>query len=367
MRIKKFTADNIKEGKSLVLRELGDDAVILSSRTMINPATGKEYIEIVAAIDDLKPSISKKPKDEIPPISKVENESNLLGEEIFIKEISDIKNTLALINNNLKYKFSNCLSPVFSKLYRKLVANEIPEELSLEIVGKVSNINFNVEYSPAIQYAKEIIADKIKIVKPINDNESKTIAFFIGFTGAGKTSSLVKTAVIAKLLTNANILIISADTYKIGGAEQLQTMAAIVGIPFRAAYSPDELKNIIDNATDYKYIFIDTIGRNYNDKENLAELHSFYTMANPDVTYLVLNASSSRLTAKAIIDKFSKFSITGVILSKIDEAITLGSLLPIFWGNDLPIAYITKGQKIPDDIEPADKLKIAELMLTEDE
>jgi flagellar biosynthesis protein FlhF len=366
MRIKKFTADNIKEGKSLVLRELGDDAVILSSRTMINPASGKEYIEIVAAVDDLKTPNPKKSNDEIKKISKDEIDNNLLGEEIFIKEIGEIKNTLALINNNLKYRFSNCLSPTFSKLYRKLIANEIPEELALEIVGKVSNININVEYSPAVQYAKEIIADKIKVVKPINNIDNRTIAFFIGSTGAGKTSTLVKTAVIAKLLTNSSILIVSADTYKIGGAEQLQTMAAIVGIPFRAVYTPDELKNIIDNSPEYKYILIDTIGRNYNDSENIAELYSFYEMASPDVTYLVLNASSSKITVKSIIEKFSKFSITGVILSKIDEAVTLGSLLPIFWEKQLPIAYITKGQKIPDDIEPADNMKIAGLMLSED-
>lgn len=369
MRIKKFTAENIKEGKSLVIRELGDDAVILSSRTMINPATGSEYIEIVAAIDDINKhskatKIADTPKQEH--ISQEKTE--LLGEAIFLKEISEIKNTLAIINSNLKYKYSGSLSPVFSKLYKRLILNEFPENYALEIVGKVSNININVEYSPAINYAKEIIAEKIKILKPLNVMNEKTVAMFIGNTGCGKTTSLVKIAVIVKLLTNKNILIVSADTYKIGGAEQLQTMAAIVGIPFKAAYSPDELREIVQKAkTDYDLILIDTIGRNHNLEENIGELADYFEMAEPNLTYLVINSTLSNATTRKIIEKYSKFRLSGVILSKIDECETIGGIIPVIEEAELPIAYLTKGQKIPDDIEPADRYKIAELMLNIDE
>ncbi|MCX8054396.1 MAG: hypothetical protein N3A67_01850 [Ignavibacteria bacterium] len=369
MRIKKFTAENIKEGKSLVIRELGEDAVILSSRTMINPATGSEYIEIVAAIDDINKhskatKIADTPKQENLPQEKTE----LLGEAIFLKEISEIKNTLAIINSNLKYKYSGSLSPVFSKLYKRLILNEFPENYALEIVGKVSNININVEYSPAINYAKEIFAEKIKILKPLNVMTEKTVAMFIGNTGCGKTTSLVKIAVIVKLLTNKNILIVSADTYKIGGAEQLQTMSAIVGIPFKAAYSPDELRDIVQKAkTDYDLILIDTIGRNHNSEENISELADYFEMAEPNLTYLVINSTLSNATTRKILDKYSKFRLSGVILSKIDECETIGGIIPVIAEAGLPIAYVTKGQRIPDDIEPADRYKIAELMLNIEE
>lgn len=368
MRIKKFTAENIKEGKSLVIRELGEDAVILSSRTMINPATGSEYIEIVAAIDDIKQSKALKIADTTKQENVSQEKTELLGEAIFLKEISEIKNTLAIINSNLKYKYSGSLSPVFSKLYKRLILNEFPENYALEIVGKVSNININVEYSPAINYAKEIIAEKIKILKPLNIATEKTVGMFIGNTGCGKTTSLVKIAVIVKLLTNKNILIVSADTYKIGGAEQLQTMSAIVGIPFKAAYSPDELRDIVQKAkADYDLILIDTIGRNHNLEESISELRDYFEMAEPNLTYLVINSTLSNATTRKIIDKYSKFSLSGVILSKIDECETIGGIIPVILDAQLPIAYITKGQKIPEDIEPADKYKIAELMLNIEE
>jgi len=368
MRIKKFTADNIKEGKSLVIRELGEEAVILSSRTMLNPATGKEYVEIVAAIDDIKHTKANRIADTPKQESSSQEKTELLGEAIFLKEISEIKNTLAIINSNLKYKYSGSLSPVFSKLYKRLIINEFPENYALEIVGKVSNININVEYSPAINFAKEIIAEKIKILKPLNVITEKTVAMFIGNTGCGKTTSLVKIAVIVKLLTNKNILIVSADTYKIGGAEQLQTMAAIVGIPFKAAYSADELHDIVQKAkTDFDLILIDTIGRNHNSEENIRELSDFYEMAEPNLTYLVVNSTLSNATTRKLIEKYSKFGINGVILSKIDECETIGGIIPVILEADLPIAYITKGQKIPDDIEPADRNKIAELMLNIEE
>jgi len=114
-------------------------------------------------------------------------------------------------------------------------------------------------------------------------------------------------------------------------------------------------------------ILIDTIGRNHNSEENISELADYFEMAEPNLTYLVINSTLSNATTRKILDKYSKFRLSGVILSKIDECETIGGIIPVIAEAGLPIAYVTKGQRIPDDIEPADRYKIAELMLNIEE
>ncbi len=366
MRIKKFIAANIKEGKALVFKELGDDAVILSSRNSKNPATGEDYIEIVAAIDESpnasKPSAIIPSRREAAHIEHIHEPIVQADSKIF-DEIFELKNMLSSIQSHIKYKHSGSLSPNFAKIYKVLIENEIPEQLALEIVGKVASININAEYSTALGYAKDILSDKIVVAQPINELAKQKVVMFVGNTGSGKTSTLVKIAVVCKLLLNANILIVSADTYKVGGAEQLQTIASITGISFKAVYSPQELASELESEKSRDLILIDTTGRSQNSSECVSEIKSYCDAAKPDLVYLVLNATTSAATAKQVIEKMSFASISSVILSKIDEAATLGGIMSALIELKMPISYITNGQKIPDDIEPVEKLALIDLML----
>ncbi len=362
MRIKKFSASSMKEGKSLVIKELGDDAIILSSRTTKNPTTGADIVEIVAALDDAPRKVENLPallpqKKEAKPAEEPSSSNSLLFDEI-----ASMKNMLQSISKSIKYKYSHTLSPVFSKLYEKLLSSEIDNELALEIIAKVSAININVEYSTAVEYAKEILSERISISEPIKESDKQKIIMFIGTTGTGKTSSLVKIAVVNKLLFRSNILILSADTYKVGGAEQLQTLASLVGIPFQSIYSPSEVSSIINYEKAKDYIFIDTTGKSHNDNDYLEELKELYDIAKPDITYLVLSATTSQRTTEQIIDKFSFIDFSSVILSKIDEAGSIGGLLSVLIDKRVPISYISTGQKIPEDIEPSAKKKLMEFL-----
>lgn len=367
MRIKKFIAANIKEGKALVFKELGDDAVILSSRNSKNPATGADFVEIVAAIDE-SPQPTKTPAPQLTKREIVREElavepSSRSDNKIY-DEIIEMKRMLGSVQSQLKYKHSGSLSANFAKVYKILIDNEIPENLALEIIGKLSSININAEYSTALELAKEILADKILVGKPINELSDQKTIMFVGNTGSGKTSTLVKIAVVCKLLLNANILIISADTYKVGGAEQLQTIASITGISFKAVYSPEELQSEIESEKNRDLILIDTTGRSQNSPELMNEVKAYFDKIKPDVVYLVLNATTSAATVKQIIEKMSFANISSVILSKTDEAASIGGIMSALMELEVPISYITNGQKIPDDIEQVEKGKLIELMLT---
>ena len=168
------------------------------------------------------------------------------------------------------------------------------------------------------------------------------------------------------MLFKANVLIISSDTYKVGGTDQLQTFASIAGIPFEVAYNSQELRQIVKQEKSKRdIILIDTVGRSQRDKKMLLELSAYREAALPDITYLVQSATVNEHTFLDVMDKFSILSPDALILTKIDEAVSLGALIGILRKQTLPLAYFTTGQSIPDDIEPADVERIGTHIIPE--
>lgn len=376
MRIKKFAARNMKDGKALVIRELGEDAVILSSRTVRNPATGNEMVEIVAALDD---SPIKKTKQRYPSASepvRVEEtivapepdkgtESILSATGKLMEEIGALRDSLKSIDESMKYKYSGNFTQTLSEIYKLLRDNDFSEELALGLVGKASAMGHSFDYDAALSAVKAMLADKMHFAMPLGDTKKRRVVAFLGTTGCGKTSSLVKIAVVCKLLLKADILIVSADTYKVGGADQLQTIASIASIPFRAVYSADEMADLVKEESRRDFIFIDTTGRSQKDAAQIAEIKEIVDAANADVKYLVLNSTTSPTVARSIIDAFAGFGITSSVVTKLDEAEALGGFSEVLMKNNLSVSYITNGQKVPEDIAPASPDEFIKLMIKE--
>lgn len=372
MRIKKFIARNLKEGKALILNELGEEAVILSSRTAKNPETGSEYIEIVAALDD-SPNKKIKPQkiDEETSIGEYqpararheEKHSHQLSDRI-LDEIYRIQNQIFQMNENMKFKYSGALNSSLSELYKLMRRNEYSDEFALRIIGALaaqSNLPPNAEY--ATDKLIDAILNKIRFELPLQSSDKQQIIFFTGTTGTGKTSALVKIAVVCKLLLKANIMIVSADNYKVAGAEQLQTIASIASIPFANVFSPDDLALLIKDESRRDFIFVDTVGRSQNDKSQLEEIKSFIDIANPNKVYLTINANSAPSSIVDTCEAFSAIGANSIVLTKLDELAMPGTTIESLSKLSLPIAYLSNGQRIPEDIEPADFAKMKDYVL----
>jgi flagellar biosynthesis protein FlhF len=305
MKIRKFIVSNLTEAKSKIRAELGENAVLLSSRTIILPNTHEERLEIVAGLDEvpIKPysepqkSVSKPQTSTAQPLTP-NSHLNILA------EISGLKDTISQLSEAVKYKHSNSLSPVFSDLYKLLMDEEFTEDEALKVVGKLSSMYNHVNIESIIGKTKQLILENIRFVDHLSNLKSPTTAIFLGATGCGKTTSLIKLAVVAKLVHNYKVLIISTDTYKVSGAEQLQTFASLANIPFLTAYSPDELSSILKKETNFDLILIDTTGRSPNNNEHLEQINSFVKASNPGIRFLVVNANSSMRSLKLIIEKF---------------------------------------------------------------
>lgn len=372
MKIKKYIANSLQEGKSRILRELGDDAVILSTRNINKPGDSSEsLIEIVAAIDNnikqqeiIEQPIMPRFKAPEPEISTDDNQLFYEAAGKMFEEIGSVKTMLTEIGDLIKYKNLGSLSPINSQAYKLLLESGFSEDFALSLILKINANNSINNILAIIKQSAQTILEQIDTLPPLNKSDEKQIITFIGSTGSGKTSTLIKIAIILKLIIQARILIVSTDTQKVGGPDQLQTFSSIAGIQFRTAHNNQDLKDIIARENNYDFIMVDTNGFSPYHTQNIEELDNVLYKIESNYTLLVLQSNLSKAAIRANLKTFKQFNPNGIVLSKADETETWGELFEILIKEKLPIAYYCTGQNIPDDIEPADKSNLAELIIS---
>lgn len=370
MKIKKFTAKDIKEGKRMVVEELGEDAVILSNRIFKDPNTSEELIEIVAALDEsaLKPRKEAVKEYSDTSTSNIRQISKAVGthnNEIVLSELDSIKNMIAEIGDSIKFRNTASMGTSMSKLYKRMRTLDITEDQALRIVNRITSLGNINDYQEALFEARKLLVEGVEIGKTLQKSIKTNVVMFIGTTGSGKTATLVKLAIISKIVLGANSLIVSADTYKVGASEQLETYSSIASIPFRSSFSNNELSDIIKENSAKDFIFIDTTGISQKDKEQVEQLIETVKTVSPDFLYLTIPATISGLNANSVFEALSTIPIDGAIITKSDEAEAIGALVNSIKSYKIPISYITNGVKIPEDILPADRIILGKLSLKE--
>ncbi len=357
MKIKKYIAKNLKEGKARIVSDLGEEAIILSTRNT-KKSSGEDVVEIVAAIDESMGTYRERPIREKLSVPKAirpyssESQSISNVSEIY-NEIQKILEISEEIKTFLKYRHSGNLAPGLSELYKSLLDMEFPEHIALQLTGRVSQEGVKEKKEENLDLAFGFFLKGLNYLRPVNEEFKDKIFTFVGPTGSGKTLSLIKIASISKLIFKADVFIISADTYKVGGADQLQTYASVAGISFKSAYSPGELKEIITKEKERDLIFIDTTGRSHKDTKGLAEIKEYLMASGANHTFLVMSANINPQVFKEVNSRFKNFGINSLVISKTDETANFGGFLHEVVNSGLPLSYISTGQKIPEDIEPA--------------
>ncbi|HHO58723.1 MAG TPA: flagellar biosynthesis protein FlhF [Thiotrichales bacterium] len=181
------------------------------------------------------------------------------------------------------------------------------------------------------------------------------VVSLIGPTGVGKTTTIAKLAArFALRHGRRNIALVTTDSYRIGAHEQLRTYGRILGVPVQVAADSDELQAVLNHCSDKKLILIDTSGVSQHDQrlaEQLATLSSVESL--PIRNYLVLSATGQMNLQQDIIRAFGQVELNGCFLTKVDEAASLGEVFSVLIEQKLPMAYVSDGQKVPDDLHPA--------------
>ncbi|MFO7765988.1 MAG: flagellar biosynthesis protein FlhF [Pelovirga sp.] len=189
----------------------------------------------------------------------------------------------------------------------------------------------------------------------------------IGATGVGKTTTIAKLAAQAMSAGGARVALVTIDTYRIAAVEQLKVYGEIMGIPVDVVFSPEQLQETFRRHRDKDLILIDTAGRSPRDKAKIDELDSFLGAHSGVENCLVLAAPTDDRLQQQSLDAFSQLPIRSLIFTKLDESDRCGCLINVPLRTNLPIGCLTNGQKVPEDLLPADAQLVAELVIGHDD
>lgn len=211
---------------------------------------------------------------------------------------------------------------------------------------------------------KRYIRKAIRIANGITlySDKPKVVAL-VGPTGVGKTTTLAKIAAKFVLEKGTRVALITADTYRISAVEQLKTYSDILGLPLEIVYNPEALRQAIAKHQDKQLILLDTAGRSQYNAYQMKELSELLSVAEDIETHLVMSATTKTSDGIELMENFAICHPDRLIFTKADETNTHGILLNILHRRKVALSYVTNGQSVPDDIEPASLDRVAELLL----
>nr|WP_245837149.1 flagellar biosynthesis protein FlhF [Paraferrimonas sedimenticola] len=187
------------------------------------------------------------------------------------------------------------------------------------------------------------------------------VVALVGPTGVGKTTTLAKLAARYAARYGADQLgLITLDHYRIGAYEQLATYGKIIGCMVKSASNIEELESALNVMRNRSLVLIDTAGMSQRDLRLTAQLRELAADSRiPIQNYLVLSATAQGKVIAEAVKQFSQIPLKGSILTKMDEAVSLGGALSVLVREQLELTYVTNGQRVPEDLQLADALQVA--------
>lgn len=346
MKIKRFTAATMREAMSQVRSTLSADAVILESR---RTATG---VEVVAAVDydHLAPPPCA---DAItsPAAARSTFELRLADDPELIalkNDVQDVKRLLQEQLGGLMWSKAKLAQPQRAVLFSRLSQLGLSSTLSRELVAALAP---EFEGERADNAVLSDLAQRIPVLVSEALTEGGVIAL-VGPTGVGKTTTIAKLAArYAAHFGTRDIALVSTDHYRIGAQEQLFTYGRLLGVPVHTARDAGELETLLVKLADRKLVLIDTAGLGPQDRQLAAQLALFRPLAGKLRTYLAMTASGQASDYEQTIAQFRAVPLAGCILTKLDEATRIGAALSAAIQHQLGIAYLTDGQRVPEDLQ----------------
>ncbi len=383
MKIRRYIAKDMRQALNQVREVQGPDAVILSSRRT------EEGVEVVAAVDFEAETViqnsvvateytSAAPTDFARSMQSIANKSaehapQHPGRSEFIptnsgkqpapqaastdEETSDMGAELCTLRRMLETQLATLAwndltrrAPLQSALLKELTQLGFAQALAIEVV---SQIPARLEWHEAQRMALAIIAKRI-----VTDSErwldQGGMVAFVGATGVGKSTLVAKLAARWVLRHGPrDLVLISADSVRMGAQDQIQNLGRLLGVPTYSIDQINELGAVLNTVSRHRLVLIDTAGFSQRDARLSAELALLATSHPQLETSLVVSASSQAGTLEETFLRFAAAAPKSCVLTKVDEATSLGGSISALTRHAVPLAYMSEGQRIPEDLSPA--------------
>ena len=254
-------------------------------------------------------------------------------------------------------------------LYQQLLFNGMEEKFARRLIEECARTVPPKDLED-FAYVKIFLARMLmKIVRVTGGLEAETgrqkVIALVGPTGVGKTTTVAKLASEQLLKHHRQAALITVDTFRIAAVEQLKVYAKIMGLPIAVVNDRSELELAIRNFSGKDLVFVDTGGRSQRDDLQMSELYSLFgngSDASIEVC-LTLGATTKDADLTEITRRFGELPLRAVVFTKLDESTQYGSIFNHSIRFKLPVAYLTTGQKVPEDLEVATKERLVDLLL----
>ena len=247
---------------------------------------------------------------------------------------------------------STVVSKVQRQLFSRLTKLGLPETMSQ---GLVQGVEASLSIEKAWRNVLNRVAESLPVFSEDLVSRGGMIAL-VGPTGAGKTTTVCKLATRYVLEHGSkDVALVTTDSYRIGAHEQIRTFGRILDIPVRVVDENNSLDQVLQSLRNKRLVLIDTAGMNTRDPAGQEQLDMLQNSGVRMKKLLVLSSSSQRLLMEQAFATLSPICLHGMVLTKVDEAGSLGEALALSIEKQLRVAYVCEGQRVPDDIEIAQR------------
>ncbi|RSZ57563.1 flagellar biosynthesis protein FlhF [Massilia atriviolacea] len=396
MNVKKFTAATSRDALRKVREALGPDAVILSNR----PVDG--VVEILALASDDVASISSpapesemaqpRPSLSIPPetytnrraapapapayavqpesfdmsmmasqMSSMMMQAMAQAKDSAAAEMSGMMSEIRAMRGLMESQLAEIAwgttqqrEPQKAGVLREMLAAGFSPSLSRYLIEKLPA---GKDAADSLRWIKTVLARNLTSISNEDEILEKGGVFaLVGPTGVGKTTSTAKLAARCVMRHGPEKLaLITTDAYRIGGHEQLRIYGKILGVMVHSVKDEADLRIALKELRNKHTVLIDTVGVSQRD-QNVAEQVAMLSETGADVKRLLcLNSTSTNETLNEVVRAYQGSGLAGCIMTKLDEAASIGNVLDVVIRQKLNLFYVSNGQRVPEDLHLADR------------
>ena len=378
MQVKRFFAADMRQAMKLVRDELGADAAIIGNRRL---AGG---VELVAALNYQLPNeLVREPNLQLeaelrktqemiasaqvemairseseqtqpapvapvaPPAPRRDPESTEGMLDAVRSELTGLRELIEMQLGTMVWGNIQENRPLIANLWRRMQRIGLPVDVSKKLMDEVSD---ETDSRRAWRIVLAHLARSL-IVPEREPLEEGGVIALVGPAGMGKTTTLAKMAARYVLKHGAkNIALVSMDGYRIGAQEQLKTLGKILNVPVTQVEPGESLIEALEPLRKKRLVLIDTAGLPIADPALRQQLDALAAADLNARNYLVLAATSQEQVLRATYQSYKRCGLAGCVITKLDEALSLGEILGVLVSEKLPLAYLADGPRIPDDL-----------------
>lgn len=338
MTIRRFIARDSRSALARIREDLGPDAVIVSNRRVA------DGVEVVAAcsLEAVEQAVAG---DQVEQAA-----ANELGMLQLQNELANLRSLLESELQQRSWRDSAGQSSTRSSLNQRLARMGISRALGESVTD---SLPAQGDLNRLWQRVLAALEERLPVAGDGFPGAPRVLAC-IGTTGVGKTSTVAKLAARAALSSGRDtVALITMDQYRIGGQEQLASFAGHLDLPFATVGDGRGLYAALRDFRGKANIFIDTAGMGQRDTRLLDQVALLRASPVPVSICGVLSASASVSQSREFVLSLGRQGLGGAIITKLDEAASLGGLLDILIRMSIPVVYTCSGQRVPDDLQPA--------------